>query len=138
MTVDDEEQRDVTGNSVNINGGNFSGSNAFAAGDHNTVTGSIGAGAGARPTPDDLSATLRDVHDELVAAGRTPKERREIADELGKILEELDDDAPAPAKVRSRWSVVASIVGAAATAGTAIAETTGKISEMIAAVFGGS
>ena len=136
MTGDDEERSDVTGNSVNINGGTFSGSSAFSAGDHNTVTGSIGAGA--RPTPDDLGATLRDVRNQLVAAGRTPDERQEIADELGSILKELAKDSPAPAKVRGRWSVVASILGAAAAAGTAIADTTGKITEMITAVFGGA
>jgi hypothetical protein len=134
VTVDDEEQRDVTSNSVNISGGKFTGATAMSAGNNNTVTGSMNAGP--PPTRGDLSATLRDVHDQLVAAGSTPEEQQEIADSLRKILVEVDSDTPVPARVRSRWSVVESIVGAAATTGTAIAETTGKISEMITAVFG--
>jgi hypothetical protein len=134
MTVDDEERKRMNHNSVSITGGTFSGNTAFGVGDR--ATASVGSDPGRGPTRDDLGAALKTVRDELVAAGSTPGEQQVIADQLRQILAELGKDSPAPKEVRSRWNVVASIVGAAATAGTAIAETTGKISDMITAVLG--
>ena len=129
----------VSRNSINITGGNFTGGN-FAAGDHNRLTAHTGTQA-ARATPTDLRDALRAAHDQLVAAGSTPQDRQDIADDLRKILATLESGQPAEtaaAPVRNRWTVVQGILGAAAAAGTAIAETTRNITDLIGAVFGGA
>ena len=121
-------------NNMNISGGSFTGGN-FSVGNRNRLTSTT---TSTTTTQADLLAELRAAHDQLVGAGSTAGDRQEIAEELGRIRAALESGQAKPAPVRNRWAIVQGIIGATATAGTAIAETTGKISDMITAVFGAS
>lgn len=128
----------MNSNSININGGTVAGSN-FSAGDNNQQN--VHATAAEPVTPADLRDALRDAHDQLVAAAGTPQDRQFVTDKLREILATLDSGEPVEATaapVRNRWAIVQTILGATATAGTAIAETTGRITELVTSVFGGA
>lgn len=124
----------MSSNSINVNGGNVSGN--VSAGDNNRL--SVSSTPPERASAEDLLTALRAAGGELVAAGRSAQDRQEIADELRKILAAVESGQASPATVRSRWGVVQGVLGTAAVMGTALAETTGKITDLIAAVFGAS
>ena len=120
-------------NKVNISGGNFDRSNIIAG---NNTTASTSGGSALPPTVEDLSRTLHDAQGVIVAAGTSPEKKAELADELHKILQSLDSEHPDAAPVRSRWALIQSVLGPVTAAGTALADVTGNITDMVTALFG--
>ena len=120
-------------NKVNISGGNFDRSNIIAG---NNTTASTSGGSALPPTVEDLSRTLHDAQGVIVAAGTSPEKKAELADELHKILQSLDSEHPDAAPVRSRWALIQSVLGPVTAAGTALADVTGNITNMVTALFG--
>lgn len=119
-------------NTVNISGGNFDRNN-ITAGNNTTAT---SGGSALPPTVEDLSRTLRDAQGAIVAAGTSPEKKAELAEELRKIIQSLDSGHPDAAPVRSRWALIRSVLGPVTAAGTALADVTGNITDMVTALFG--
>lgn len=123
----------MSSNKFTISGGNVAGSNV-SAGDNNQLN--VSSAAGAAATETDVLTALRAARADLVAGGGSAQDRQGIADEINKILATIEGGQASPAAVRSRWGVVQALLGAGAAMGTALAETAGKITDLITSVFG--
>lgn len=118
---------------TNVTGGTFIGS---AIGQGNTVSNNIiTVGDVSVPATLDVLRTAIDAaRDELVRTAGNPDAQAEVRYELRKIEQELDEQEPQGAVVRSRWEQVAMVLSPLAAASGAIAQ----ITDLITKVFGES
>ncbi len=122
-------------NTVSVSGGVHVGSviGAGKVDSHARVrTGAVGAEPADEPvTVADLREMIAAARGDIVAAAATEEERVELAYELRRILEALEEEAPRPGPVRDRWSSVQGILGALSASGAIAA-----ITDAVAALFG--
>lgn len=122
-------------NSVSVTGGTHVGGTIGAGkvDNHAKVrTGDVGAPQDRAPaTVADLRAMIEAARGPILDAAATAEQRTEVAYELRKILEALEDDAPEPSPVRERWKSVQSVLGALASSGAITA-----ITDVVTSLFG--
>lgn len=118
---------------MNVTGGTFIGS---AIGQGNTVSNNnITVGdVRVHAALDDLRTAIDAARDEIVRTAGNPDAQAEVRYELRKIEQELNEDEPQGAVVRSRWEQVATVLGPLAAASGAIAQ----ITDLITKIFGQS